>query len=128
MGFEQNSQIFSWVIAQNICNKLLMKLLMCKIISCFFFRSSHRRCSIKKVFLKISQNSHENTCARRRPQAYIFIKKRLQHRCFPLNFAKFLAYCMTYEMLLYGKFFVVHILNLMRSHKWYHLRISCNKP
>ena len=27
-------------------------------------RSSHRRCSIKRVFLKISQNSHENTCAR----------------------------------------------------------------
>ena len=27
-------------------------------------RSSHRRCSVKKVFLKISQNSPENTCAR----------------------------------------------------------------
>ena len=25
-------------------------------------RSSHRRCSIKKVFLEISQNSQENTC------------------------------------------------------------------
>ena len=61
-------------------------------------------------------------------QAYIFIKKRLQYLCFPLNFAKCLAYCMTYEMPLYGKYFVVHILNLMKSHKWYHLRISCNKP
>ena len=28
------------------------------------FRSSHRRCSVKKVFLEISQNSQENTCAR----------------------------------------------------------------
>ena len=28
------------------------------------FRSSQRRCSIKKVLLKISQNSLENTCAR----------------------------------------------------------------
>ena len=28
------------------------------------FRSSHRRCFIKKVLLKISQNSQENTCAR----------------------------------------------------------------
>ena len=28
------------------------------------FRSSHHRCSIKKVSLKISQNSQENTCAR----------------------------------------------------------------
>ena len=27
-------------------------------------RNSHRRCSIKKVFLEISQNSQENTCAR----------------------------------------------------------------
>ena len=25
-------------------------------------RSSHRRCSIKKLFLKISQHSQENTC------------------------------------------------------------------
>ena len=29
-----------------------------------FYRSSHRRCSIKKVFLKISQSSQENTCPR----------------------------------------------------------------
>ena len=28
------------------------------------YRSSHQRCSIKKVFLKILQNSQENTCAR----------------------------------------------------------------
>ena len=27
-------------------------------------RSSHQRCSIKKVFLEISQNSQENTCSR----------------------------------------------------------------
>ena len=34
----------------------------CKIIR--IYRSSHQRCSIKKVFLKISQNSQENTWAR----------------------------------------------------------------
>ena len=28
------------------------------------FRSSHQRCSVKNVFLQISQNSEENTCAR----------------------------------------------------------------
>ena len=28
------------------------------------YRSSHQRCSIKKVFLEISENSQENTCAR----------------------------------------------------------------
>ena len=27
-------------------------------------RSSHRRCSVKKVFLEILQKSQENTCAR----------------------------------------------------------------
>ena len=32
-------------------------------------------CSVKKVFLEISQN---------------LLKKRLCHRCFPVNFAKFL--------------------------------------
>ena len=63
------------------------------------FRSSHRRCSVKKVFLKISQNSQENTCARvsfliklqasgLRPAT--LLKKRLRHRCFPVNFVKFL--------------------------------------
>ena len=28
------------------------------------FSSSHQRCSVKKVFLEIPQNSQENTCAR----------------------------------------------------------------
>ena len=49
----------------------------------------------KKVFLEISKNSQENTCAKVsfliKLQAYCnFIKKRLWHRCFPVNFAKFL--------------------------------------
>ena len=39
---------------------------------------------IKKVFLKTSQNSQENTCAR----ASFWI--RCFHRCFPVNFAKYL--------------------------------------
>ena len=50
-----------------------------------------RRCSVEKVFLEISQNSQENTCARvsfTRPAT--LLKKRLWHRCFPVNFAKFL--------------------------------------
>ena len=38
----------------------------------------------KKVFLKISQNSQENTCLR----PATLLKKR--HRCFLMNFAKFL--------------------------------------
>ena len=50
------------------------------------FRSSHRRCSIKKVFFKISQNSQENICAK----VSFILKRRLWHRCFPVNFAKVL--------------------------------------
>ena len=46
------------------------------------------------MFLKISQNSQENVCARvsfsHVPEARNFIKKRPWHWCFPVNFAKFL--------------------------------------
>ena len=45
----------------------------------------------KNVFLKNLQNPQENTCAsvsfNLRPAT--FLKKRLWHRCFPVNFAKF---------------------------------------
>ena len=43
-----------------------------------YSRSSHQRCSVKKSF-------HKNF-----PEACHFMKKRLQHRCFPVKFAKFL--------------------------------------
>ena len=58
-----------------------------------------RRCSIKKVFLEISQNLQENTYARvsflMKLQASgltpaTLLKKTLWHQCFPVNFAKFL--------------------------------------
>ena len=53
------------------------------------------RCSVKKVFSEISQNSQENTCAgvsfliKLQACSFIFIK-RLWRRCFPGPFAKFL--------------------------------------
>ena len=50
-----------------------------------FRKTVVRRCSVNKLFLEISQTSQENTCAR-----FSFLKKRLWHRCFPVNFAKFL--------------------------------------
>ena len=60
-------------------------------------RSSHQRCFVKKVFLEISQNSQESTCARtsfsiklQAAAPATLLKKRLWHRCFPMNFAKFL--------------------------------------
>ena len=58
-------------------------------------RSSHPDVFCKKVFLEISQNSQENTCARvsfliklQAPPATL-LKKRLWHSCFPVNFVKF---------------------------------------
>ena len=48
-----------------------------------------RRCSVKKVFLKISQNVQEITCA----GVFILIKLQASGACtlmFPVNFVKFL--------------------------------------
>ena len=60
-------------------------------------RSIHRRCSIKKAFLKILRSIHRKTPALEslfNKAAGLLtcnlIKKRLQHRCFPVNIAKFL--------------------------------------
>ena len=60
-----------------------------------FYRSSHQRCSIKKVFLeRSSQDSQENTCIRDsyliELQTWKAVKKRLWHKCFPVNLVKFL--------------------------------------
>ena len=44
----------------------------------------------KKVFLEILQNSQENTCARVSFFSKVAGLGRLWHRCFPVNFAKFL--------------------------------------
>ena len=44
-----------------------------------------RRCSVKKMFLKVLQTLQENTCTR-----ISFLIKRLWHRCFPVIFVKFL--------------------------------------
>ena len=46
------------------------------------FRSSPRRCSVKKeVLKKIGISTRKQACN--------FIKKRIQHRCFPVNIANF---------------------------------------
>ena len=48
-----------------------------------------RRCSVKKVFLKISQNSQPvSFLIKLRPAT--LLKKRLQHRCLLVSFVKFL--------------------------------------
>ena len=61
------------------------------------FKSSHQRCSIKKGVLRnfikftgkyLCQSLFLNKVAGLRPAT--LLKKRLWHRCFPANFAKFL--------------------------------------
>ena len=53
-------------------------------------------CYVKEVFLEISQYSQENTCARVSflitllAAPATLLKKRLWHRCFPVNFEKFI--------------------------------------
>ena len=52
-----------------------------------------KRCSIKKMFWEISQNSQESTCSRvsflmKWLRLVTLLKKRLQSRCFPVNFAR----------------------------------------
>ena len=58
------------------------------------YRSSHRRCSVRKGVLK--KSSQENTCARvfflikLQTKPATLLKKRLWHRSFPANYVKFL--------------------------------------
>ena len=49
-----------------------------------------QRCSVKKEFLKILQNSLENFCGRVSFLIKLQLKKRFWHRCFPVNISKFL--------------------------------------
>ena len=64
---------------------------------CGPFRSSHRRCSVRKGVLRnvakftekhLCQSLFFNKVAGLRPAT--LLKKRLWHRCFPVNFAKIL--------------------------------------
>ena len=43
------------------------------------------------MFLEISQNSQENTCTRVLQASATLLRKRLWHRCFPVDFVKFLT-------------------------------------
>ena len=71
------------------------------------FEVATARVFLKKVFLKISQNSHENTCARvsiliKLPwglKPATLLRNWLWHRRFPVNFAKFLRTAFLTEQL-----------------------------
>ena len=75
-----------------------MRLKMVNTSFCLTSEAVMQRCSVKKVFLEIQQNSQGNTCARvsffvnlhaSTLQLY-FIKKETLTQVIPVNFAKFL--------------------------------------
>ena len=49
-------------------------------------RGSHQRCSVKKGVLR----NFTNFAGKHQCQSLFLLKKRLWHRCLPVNFAKFL--------------------------------------
>ena len=69
------------------------------------FQKQSQRCSVKKAFSKILQNSKENNC--------VGVKKRPQYRCFPVNFAKFLRTCFLQNTS--GGFFCLFQLNKQKK-------------
>ena len=75
-----------------------------------------KSCSVKKASLEISQISRENACARA-----CFLKKRLWHRCFPVNFSKFLRTSFLTEHLRWL------LLTFQSESTLYSFRTSCSK-
>ena len=78
------AQFFRTPILENVCEWLLLKINISMTNSEALIQS----CSVEKLFLEISQNSQESTCAR------VFFSKvaglRLWYSCFLVNFVKFL--------------------------------------
>ena len=91
-----------------------------------------QRCSVKKVFLEILQNSYEHMCqspflnkvAVLRPA--ILFKKRHCHRCFLVNFAKFLRTPFLTEHLRWLLLNFVYIYSFRSSHQRYSLKKRCS--
>ena len=79
---------------ENLCARIYFNVICMRRID----RSSHRRFSIKKVFLQISQNSQENTCARISPLRdsitgfFLWIFWNLKDLFFQNTFGRLLLY------------------------------------
>ena len=58
------NQIFTWLKPIQTKNHFVILEFLYTHNEVAYFRSSHRRCSVRKGVLKNSQNSQENTCAR----------------------------------------------------------------
>ena len=84
-------------------------------ISCVFYftgvKAVSQKCSVKKLFWEITQHTQENTCAKVssliKLQATGLLKNRFWHRCFPVNFPKFLR----------TPFLTEHVRQLLLRHK-----------
>ena len=65
-----------------------------KVTSMIIYRSSHRRCSVGKGFLrncaKVTGKYLKQSLYFNKVGSATLLKSRLPHRCFPMNFAKFL--------------------------------------
>ena len=99
-------RILKWITFMAIANDILLNS-SSDVISwlCnpeFYLEAVVRRCSIKKLFIKISQNSQENTCAR----VFFFLK---------VNFAKFLRTPIFIEHLWWLLLFVRIWFNVSRT-------------
>ena len=82
-------------------------------------KAAFRSCFAKQVFLKTSQYSEESTCDGvsfnkvTDLKACSFIKKKLQHRCFPVNIVKFL------------KTAFLHVIQVIFELRFFLLRSTC---
>ena len=70
------------------------------------FRRSRLEALQNTVFLEISPNSQENTCAR---VSATLLKKRIWHSCFPMNLTKFLITPFLTEHLWSVIQFILHV-------------------
>ena len=89
--------IFRTPFLKNTSAGLLPLLISVLLLLFWFFRSSRPEVYCKKVFLKISQNSQENTCTKVffsiKLQAWdlqLYQKRDSDTECFPVNFVNFL--------------------------------------
>ena len=86
------------------------------------FRSSHQRCSMKKDVLRnFSEFTGKHLCHSLCLGLQLYLKKRLWHRCFPVNLEKFLRTPFLQNtsgrLLLYVHFFMVNVLHLSIFHR-----------
>ena len=91
------AQSHLWKNKNNVWNLAKVKNKVNKLDGVFLFRIRHRRCSVRKGVLRnfgkstgkyLCQSLVLNKFAGLRPAT--LLNKRLWHRCFPANFAKFL--------------------------------------